>query len=172
MRLFLLGVVMTILVIIICGLLILRAGYVNFNADQTPSAMEKKLGMKASDASVERRATNMANPLTANDETLMAGARLYRNNCAVCHGDPAQMSSPLADSFYPPAPQFLMDAPDMPEYQNYYIVRHGIRWTGMPSWRTQMNETQTWQVITLLSHLDKLPAAVSDEMSKAPAPKP
>jgi len=170
MRLFLLGVVTTILIIVILGLVTVRAGYVNFNADQKPSAMEAKIGMKASDASVERRATNMTNPLQANDEALMAGARLYRNNCSICHGDPAHMATPLGDSFYPPAPQFLMDSPDMPEYQNYYIVRHGIRWTGMPSWKTKMNETQSWQVVTLLSHLDKLPAAVSDEMSKPPIP--
>jgi thiosulfate dehydrogenase len=170
MRFFVLGVVTTILVAVICVLLIVRAGYINFNADQAPSKLEMKIGMKASDASVERRATNMTNPLQATDDTLMAGARLYRNNCSVCHGDPAHMDAPLGDSFNPPAPQFMMDAPDMPEYQNYYIVRHGIRWTGMPSWKTKMNETQSWQVVTLLSHLDKLPSAVSDEMSKPPSP--
>ena len=45
----------------------------------------------------------------------------------------------------------------MPENQNFYIIRHGIRWTGMPAWKQTLNETQTWQVVTFLSNVEKLP---------------
>ncbi len=50
----------------------------------------------------------------------------------------------------------------MPENQNYYIIAHGIRLSGMPAWKQVLNEQQMWQVTTLLSHMDKLPPQVSD----------
>ncbi|MFZ0735980.1 MAG: c-type cytochrome [Candidatus Acidiferrales bacterium] len=169
MRNFFWGVIFTLIVIAIGGYLILQGGYVNFGADAPPSSLEKKIATGASDASIARHAPQMANPLTPTDENLLAGARLYRDNCAGCHGDPANMDSSLGDSFNPPAPAFLMDKPDMPEYQNFYIIRHGIRWSAMPSWKGKFNDTQTWQVVTLLSHIDKLPPAVDQELQKAPA---
>ena len=62
-----------------------------------------------------------------------------------------------------------MDAPDMPENENFYIIKHGVRWTGMPSWNKKLSDAQIWQVVTLLSHLDKLPDSVNQELQK-PAP--
>ena len=65
----------------------------------------------------------------------------------------------FARSFYPPVPNFFKEAPDMPENQNYYIIVHGVRWTGMPAWSKTLNEMQTWQIVTFLSNIEKLPPA-------------
>jgi mono/diheme cytochrome c family protein len=119
------------------------------------------------DESTDRRAPDVKNPLQPTDETLVAGAKLYRDNCAGCHGDPTNMATQLGDSFNPPAPQFWMDTPDMPDYQNFYIIEHGVRWTGMPAWKKKFNDTQIWQIVTLLGHLDKLPAPATQELAKS-----
>jgi len=52
------------------------------------------------------------------------------------------------------------DAPDMPENQNFYIIDHDVRLSGMPAWRKLLNEQQIWQVTTFLSHVEKLPPEV------------
>jgi len=88
--------------------------------------------------------------------------KIYQTNCASCHGDINHSRGPLADSLYPRAPQFLEDAPDMPENQNFYIVQHGVRMSGMPAWKQTLDEQEIWQVTTFLSHMDKLPPQVSD----------
>jgi mono/diheme cytochrome c family protein len=75
----------------------------------------------------------------------------------LCHGDTVHPKSPRADSFNPPPPQFMNDMADMPEYQNFYIVEYGIRWTGMPGWKNVLSERQSWQVVTLLSHNARSP---------------
>jgi len=67
----------------------------------------------------------------------------------------------LADALYPRAPQFVEDAPDMPENQNFYIIQHGIRLSGMPAWKQALTEQEIWQVTAFLSHVDKLPPQVS-----------
>lgn len=49
----------------------------------------------------------------------------------------------------------------MPENQNFYIIQHGIRLSGMPAWKQALSEQEMWQVTTFLSHMDKLPPQVS-----------
>ena len=57
----------------------------------------------------------------------------------------------------------MEDAPDMPENQNFYIIEHGIRLSGMPGWKTALKKSEIWQVTTFLSNLNKLPTRVLDE---------
>ena len=47
----------------------------------------------------------------------------------------------------------------MPENQNFYIIQHSIRWSGMPTWNNTLNETQMWQFVTFSSNIEKLPPA-------------
>jgi mono/diheme cytochrome c family protein len=56
---------------------------------------------------------------------------------------------------------------DMPENQNFYIIQHGVRWTAMPGWKNVLSEQQTWQVVTLLSHMHDLPAAAKQVFAEA-----
>ena len=56
---------------------------------------------------------------------------------------------------------------DDPEWHTYYVVRNGIRYTGMPSWNHTLSEQDMWKVTAFLSHLEKLPPAVQDYWKKA-----
>ncbi len=159
MKNFLLGIVCALAVLFIGGYFYAMRGYVDFRADQEPSSAERNFAMAAVDASTERNASDAKNPLHATEENLVAGATLYLNHCAGCHGVPSNPDSQFARSFYPPAPVFFKEAPDMPENQNYYIIVHGIRWTGMPAWGKTLNDNQTWQIVTFLGNIEKLPPA-------------
>jgi mono/diheme cytochrome c family protein len=151
--------IMTMILILALGLLFALMGFVSMRADNPPSKLETTVAGHAMDASVARAAPKLANPVTADEVSLAAGARLYRDHCTLCHGDPAHPKSPLADSLNPPAPQFMNDMADMPENQNFYIVQHGIRWTAMPGWKNVLSERQIWQTVTFLSHMHELPPA-------------
>jgi thiosulfate dehydrogenase len=163
MRNFITGIILTLLVMGIVAFLVVKKGYLDFNADQEPSFMEKKLAMEAVDASTDRHAPDLKNPIAANDENLVAGAKLYISHCAGCHGVPSNPDSQFGRSFYPTVPAFFKDSPDMPDNQNFYIIQHGIRWTGMPGWNKTLNETQTWQLVTFLGNMEKLPPAAKRE---------
>jgi thiosulfate dehydrogenase len=153
------GGIVTMLLIFALGLLFALMGFVSMRADNPPSKIESTLAGRAMDASVARSAPKVANPVAADETNLVAGARLYRDHCALCHGDPAQPKSPLSDSLNPPPPQFVNDMADMPENQNFYILEHGIRWTAMPGWKNVLSEQQIWQMVTFLSHMHDLPPA-------------
>jgi mono/diheme cytochrome c family protein len=157
---FVVGLVAGVVVVLMVLVCYVRFGFVDPRADAEMGALEMKIAMPALDASVDRRAPSVQNPVQGTDENLTAGMKIYQTNCAVCHGDAIHAHTVLGDSFYPRAPQFAEDAPDMPENQNFYIVEHGVRLSGMPGWKASLKETEMWQVTTFLSHMDKLPPGV------------
>src|SRR5262249_2133890 len=108
MKGFVLGIV-TMVLILALGLIFAVTGFVSMRADNPPSTMETPLATRAMDASVARAAPKLTNPVTPDDPNLAAGARLYRDHCTLCHGDPVHPKARLADSLNPPAPQFMDD---------------------------------------------------------------
>jgi thiosulfate dehydrogenase len=160
MRGFLVGLATGVVLVLLAEFFWIRFGLVNPRADIPEGALEMRVAMPALDASVDRRAPHLANPAEPTAANLMAGMKLYQTNCASCHGDVRQPDSMFADALYPRAPQFMKDAPDMPEHQNFYIIEHGVRLSGMPAWGKILNQQQVWQLTTFLSHMDKLPPDV------------
>jgi mono/diheme cytochrome c family protein len=135
-------------------------GYLDLRADVQPSSVERRNAMAFSDASTDRHAPDQSNPVKPTEANLIAGLRLYTTHCAACHGAPDHPERKFGHPFYPPAPLFTEDAPDMPENQNFYIIRHGVRWSGMPAWENTLSYQQMWTLVTFLSHMQKLPPAV------------
>jgi thiosulfate dehydrogenase len=170
LRKFLLGFLTAVLLVTLVGFSYVRFGFLDTRADIPINGLEEKLAMPALDASVDRRAPNIKNPVDSNDPSLIAGMRIYQTDCATCHGDVNHSHAMLANSLYPRAPQFMQDAPDMPEYQNFYIIQHGIRLSGMPAWKQSLSDQQMWEVTTFLSHMDKLPLSVSNEWNAVARP--
>jgi mono/diheme cytochrome c family protein len=166
---FLIGFVLGVVAILLGMYCYVRLGFVDPRADAEVGAIEHKVAMPALDASVDRRAPDAKNPIEPSEENLIAGMKIYQTACAGCHGDIAQPHSAFGDAFYPRAPQFVEDAPDMPESQNFYIIQHGIKLSGMPAWKTSFKEQELWQVTTFLSHMDKLQPAVAAAWKAAAA---
>jgi len=159
---FFLGVLITLLVLILVGLGIAMLGFFPTAANVEPPHLERHLAMGAVDASMERHAPRIANPLMPTDQNLEDGMKLYTMNCALCHGGLDRKPSTLATSFYPPPPNLISDPPDDPEWHIFYTIRTGVRYTGMPSWDKTLSEQDMWKVTTFLSHMDKLPPAVQE----------
>ena len=80
---------------------VLKYGIVPVNADVPPSALEMRIFPAALRASVARRAGAQPAPAPSSDENLIAGAEVYREMCARCHGLPGKGPSVLGSSFYP-----------------------------------------------------------------------
>jgi mono/diheme cytochrome c family protein len=163
MRRFLLGFIAAVFIVLLAEFFWLRLGFVHSRADVPEDVLERRVAMHSLDASLDRYAPPVSNPIAATDANLLAGMKIYQTNCAGCHGDIRQPHDAFGDAFYPRAPQFMKDPPDMPESQNFYIVQHGIRLTGMPAFGTFLNEQQGWQVITFLSQMNKLPPQLAEQ---------
>ena len=162
MRNFILGVVITLVLLVVVGLAIAMLGFLPTNADSDPPRMERRIANSAMDASMERHAPRATNPVPPNEQNLEDGMKLYTMNCAVCHGGLDRKPASLSNSFYPPAPNLISDMPDDPEWHLFYTIRTGIRYTGMPSWEKTLSEQDMWKIASFLSHIEKLPPAVQE----------
>jgi mono/diheme cytochrome c family protein len=122
-------------------------------------------------ATIERqeKPIHLAKPT---DASLEAGAKLYRTDCAVCHGLPDQAPTPTAEGMYPRPPQFFRPHArkiDDPPGQVYWKVENGIRLTGMPAWRGSLSGAQARRITAFLEDGPSLPAPVTAVLEATPA---
>ena len=134
MRNFIIGIVVTLLVLALAGLAIATLGLVPTDAAATPSRLERRIAQSAMDASMQRHAPRVNNPIPPTDQNLIDGMKIYTMNCSMCHGTLDNKPSPLEKSFYPPYTEPILDPLDDPEWHIDYAVRTGVRYTGMPAW--------------------------------------
>jgi mono/diheme cytochrome c family protein len=167
MRNFVLGVIVTLLVLGLGGLAVVSLGLMPTNADATPSELETRISTSAMDASMSRHAPRVSSPIPPTDENLIDGMKVYTMNCAMCHGTLDNKPSPLEKSFYPPVPQLILDPLDDPEWHIYYSVRTGVRYTAMPAWNKALSDQDIWKVTSFLSRIQKLPPGVQDYWKKS-----
>jgi thiosulfate dehydrogenase len=121
---------------------------------------EKRLAKLALHARLRREMpTNV--PYAADEPNLEAGAEVYRQNCAVCHGLPNQPESAVAHGMFPPPPKLFVDTvADDTVGETYWKTKNGIRLTGMPGFQNSLPDIKLWQVSLLLKHADKIPSTV------------
>lgn len=164
------GAVAALLLAATAGYLILVSGLVPANADAEPGAVEQWLAGTALEAALAAQAPRQPNPVALSDASLAEGAQLYARHCAVCHGAAAgETPAPaIARGEYPPPPQLASDGvEDDPEGWTYWKIKHGIRLTGMPSWKTVLDDREIWTLALFLKHMDKLPPAILADGRKA-----
>src|SRR5271167_1868161 len=98
---FIVGALAAIVVLTVGAFAYLGLGFASVRADAEPPGWESGLMNSTVHASVRRRAPRMQNPLAPTDETLIAGGKLYLNDCVGCHGAPGKAASKFGATFYP-----------------------------------------------------------------------
>lgn len=160
----LLGIVLTLAVLILGTYVGIQAGWMPANADARPSNAERWAARTSLRATLAREAPAQPNPVALTDENLAAGIKLYKQNCAVCHGGADAKPSNIAEGLYQKAPQLGKDGvEDDPDGVTYWKITHGIRLTGMPAFSKTLTDEQRWQIALLLKHLDSLPPKANRE---------
>ena len=168
MRSFLFGVLFTVAVLAVGGLVYLRLGFAEVAADIPPGRWEKILMFGSVHASVRRRAPETPNPVAATEENLIAGGKTYLAECSGCHGTPGKADD-IHDSLYPPIPQLPKAGTDYTEGQIFWIAKHGIRLSGMFANGKWDDDKKLWTVAAYIKRIKSLPPRVEQELAK-PAP--
>ena len=135
---------------------------------------EKRLAKAAQHARIEKDPHTDPAPVPADEATFLAGADIYKQNCAVCHGLPGESQSAIAEGMFPKPPELFhgTGVSDDPAWETYWKAKNGFRLTGMPGFKGRLNDTQLWQVSVLLANSDKISAAVKAVLASPPAIAP
>lgn len=169
MRNFVFGVLATVAVAVLCAYLVVRSGVIPANADGKPFQLEHWAARTSLKATLAREAPKGLPPESLTNDNLIAGVKLYGQHCAICHGTAKgdASASPVAKGLYPRPPQLATDGvEDDPEGYSFWKIKHGIRWTGMPSWKATLTDQQIWKLAVFLKHMDKLPPDVESIWQK------
>ena len=159
MKNFILGVLVGALLLVLGVMAYLRLGFAEIRADSPPSKFETKFMTASMHASVRRKAPEATNPIAVSDENLIAGGKLYANNCAGCHGNLGS-SEDTGDSLFPPIPQFAKVSTSYTEAQIFWVTKHGIRRTGMFANGKWINDKDLWTMAVFIKRIRELPPTV------------
>src|ERR1700757_265002 len=165
MKGFLLGLIVGLIVIPIFVYLHFRIGRPPVAVADAPYWLAGQVVMVPLHARIDKEMPKSA-PFEPSATNLEAGAHIYRQQCAACHGLYGRPSS-FASHMFPQVPQLwaphrdgVVGVSDDPPGETYWKVANGIRLSGMPAYSKVLNETQMWQVSLLLANADKpLPVA-------------
>jgi thiosulfate dehydrogenase len=157
---FLLGLILGFFIVPACVAGWLHFGHPPVAVADAPFPYERDIVRMPLHARIDKEMPASA-PITPSPDNLTAGAQVYRQQCAACHGLDGHASD-FANHMYPHAPQLwnkhrdgVVGVSDDPVGETYWKVANGIRLTGMPAFNKVLNDTQMWQVSLLLKQADQ-----------------
>lgn len=84
------------------------------------------------------------------------GAASYQSNCQWCHGTPGQSRPQTTAHMTPRPPDLLETVSGYKSRELFYVVKHGIKFTGMPGWPSQVRDDEVWSVVAFLEKVPKM----------------
>src|ERR1700730_5410410 len=160
MKKILLGAVLTLALLLLSGLVVAMLGLMPVSADGAHSRLEARIMPTVLHASIVRHASGETNPVSLNEDNLKAGVETYKAMCARCHSTPEGKASTYGQSFYPPAPQLPKEMAQYTDSELFWLIKHGVRNTGMPAWGSMLSDGEIWQLVSLLKNSQDLPRSV------------
>jgi mono/diheme cytochrome c family protein len=166
LKIFLLGAGTGVAILVAGVAVYFMAGIAPAATASSPMPLEDFFAKSALRARISRESPKSV-PITADETSYLEGAKIYRDNCAVCHGLPGVPQSAIAMGLFPHAPALFKGkgVTDDEPGETYWKVVNGIRLTGMPGFRQSLSERQAWEVSLLLAHADTLSTSVGSALT-------
>ena len=150
-------------VLAVAGLGAIYSGVYNIGADAPHWAITSRLFETARVRSVRAHAERIPVPGDLESERrILSGVEHFAAHCAVCHGAPGVPQGDIAHGLYPGPPDLAGSPARFSRAELFWIVRHGIKMTGMPAW-TDHSDEEIW---ALVAFIEKLPGMTPDAYAK------
>ena len=109
------------------------------------------------EASVRRHARAVTAPDRFTAEQAAAGFRIYDAQCVQCHGAPGFDARARWTDGLNPTPPYLLDSPEAwSRGELYWIIKHGLKMTGMPAWTQVCRDDEIWSLVAFLEAMPRL----------------
>ena len=140
-----------------------------FSARAEPSAFEERAMLAARRWATPSAIRSRVNPTANTEEVVRSGRAHWADHCAVCHANDGSGDTDIGGSLYPRAPDMRgRRTQEMTDGELFYVIEHGIPFTGMPAWSTGTpeGEQESWALVRFIRHLPRLTDAELSEMEK------
>lgn len=138
-------------VLVVAALLFVYSGFYDVAADEPHWRFTERVLQTLRERSIETRAGDIVPPKLDDPRKVAAGARNYAEMCAMCHLAPGLQDTALRQGLYPRPPR-LADH-EMDARAAFWIIKHGIKASGMPAWGDSHDDTEIWGLVAFLAQL-------------------
>jgi predicted CXXCH cytochrome family protein len=152
--------------LLLCGLAVAAFGlygirliWRGFSTANEPSYLERVVARTARNLAIPRTARLEANPFQATPEVVKAARESFIARCAVCHASDGSGQTEAGRNLYPRAPDLRLPlTQNLPDGEIRYIIRNGVRLTGMPGWAKPHDEQSddSWKLVLFIRNLRRL----------------
>jgi mono/diheme cytochrome c family protein len=169
------GALVTLVILALAGVLgtVIFVKATGLSARGTPGAIETAVAGRLRALAVPSEYSRLTNPVLMNDESVANGMAHFADHCAQCHGNDGS-GADMGKDMFPPTPDLRADATQsLGDGTLFYVVEHGVRFTGMPAFGTGTleGEESSWHLVNFIRHLPKITPEELEEMA-AMNPRP
>ena len=150
------GVLGTLAAFAIGGLVVIYTGGYDVAASTAHSGLGRWALDTTMERSVRRRASGLAPPAPFTPADVAAGASHYRDVCQTCHGGPGARRAEWAEGLNPAPPNLAERAAEWQPGELFWIVKHGIRMTGMPAIAPGHSDQNIWHLVAFVERLPEM----------------
>jgi mono/diheme cytochrome c family protein len=150
------GLVAGSLLLLVAAGVAIYAGLYNVGADVPHTQPIYWLLDTVRERSVAARAQNIAVPKDLDDaKRISIGAGEYSEMCSGCHLAPGMKRTEISRGLYPRAPELRRNT-DLTPAEQFWIVKHGLKMTGMAAWGVTHDDDLLWDVVAFVRKLPEL----------------
>lgn len=166
-----------LVLVVLATLAIIGVAYVvatGLSARAEPGSVETRLARGIRRLATPRHIRERTNPVPAAPEALADGLAHFADHCASCHANDGSGNTEMGHGMFPRSPDMRQPATqELTDGELFYIIEHGVRFTGMPAWGdgSAESEAASWRVVHFIRHLPRLTPGELEQM-EALNPKP
>jgi cytochrome c553 len=138
------------------GLLIAVSGVVPIAASSGHWPITEWFLQFAKRRSISTHSLGIDVPPLDDPDLILKGATHYEIGCRPCHGSPGLPLPRIPASMLPHPPDLRERIRDAKPSELFYVVKHGLKFTGMPAWPASQREDEVWAVVAFLRELTRL----------------
>jgi mono/diheme cytochrome c family protein len=162
----LLGIVIGILLVAVAGLVYMYSGAYDVAATVKHNPVVGWVLDTTRERSVEVRGERVAAPPSFTDTQVSEGLHQFKETCIYCHGAPGVEPSAIGKGLNPKPPSLADEAKELSNGELFWVVKHGIKMTGMPSFGVTRNDDEIWAIVAFLDRLKGLTPETYQKMAE------
>jgi mono/diheme cytochrome c family protein len=155
----LVGAAIAIVVLVLLGAFVfIKSGIYNVAASKPHTKFTFYVTNETMIHSVKRHAKGIEAPASAGAGQVVRGFCAYETHCVACHGAAAVARQQWTGGMEPQPPYLLDATHKFTPAELFWIVKNGIKMTGMPSWRDELSDAEIWNTVAFLEAMPKMNA--------------
>lgn len=151
-----LGVAGLIAIVGVGGVLTVVSGIASIKASSGHWAITAAFLSFSMKRSIATHSLDIKVPPLGDPALVLKGAGHYESGCRFCHGSPGAPLPPVAQAMTPHPPPLQGPIQEFDDAGLFYIVTHGVKFTGMPAWPSQKRADEVWSVVAFLRRYPEL----------------